>query len=535
MKNGEKYNSRREFLKVSLWAGLALPFLQFCQQKLKTFALKLTGTNHILGHRLWAKNFPKPSETINTKYLIIGGGITGLSACRYLRQQNMEDFLLVEMESEIGGNSSSGKNKISAYPLGAHYLPLPNKDDYELIQFLKESQIYVGDDANGLPILDDYQLTYAPHERLFHKNRWHESLLPQSGISAEIQSEMQRFFRLMDDFRKKKGQDGKYWFDIPISQSSQDEDSKILDQITFKNWLNEQQFSAPELLWYLDYSCRDDFGLGIQFVSAWAGIHYFAGRKNNWATNRKDQVFTWAEGNSRLAKHLSKYSENKTLNQHLAYDIHIENDEVSVLVFDDVHKKSKKIKAEKVLMATPQFVNQYLFKNRKFPNFEYAPWILAIITLQNNFSDVEELAWDNVIYGSEGLGYIYNQHQNIHQNTGKKSITYYRSFSTENSKKSRKWLYEQSDESLQKMIVSELKVAHPLIENFIEEIHLHRLGHGMISPIPNHIFGKEVQKAKQPLENKIFFAHSDLSGISIFEEAFHQGINGAKAILKIQS
>jgi hypothetical protein len=29
---------------------------------------------------------------------------------------------------------------------------------------------------------------------------------------------------------------------------------------------------------------------------------------------------------------------------------------------------------------------------------------------------------------------------------------------------------------------------------------------------------------EKDIDNKIFFAHTDLSGISIFEEAFHQGI-----------
>ena len=34
----------------------------------------------------------------------------------------------------------------------------------------------------------------------------------------------------------------------------------------------------PQLRWYLDYCCRDDYGAGMAQVSAWAGIHYFASR-----------------------------------------------------------------------------------------------------------------------------------------------------------------------------------------------------------------------------------------------------------------
>jgi hypothetical protein len=38
--------------------------------------------------------------------------------------------------------------------LGAHYLPIPNKADEELKNFLKESKIYLKDDENGEPIFD---------------------------------------------------------------------------------------------------------------------------------------------------------------------------------------------------------------------------------------------------------------------------------------------------------------------------------------------------------------------------------------------
>ena len=53
----------------------------------------------------------------------------------------------------------------------------------------------------------------------------------------------------------------------------------------------------------------------------------------------------------------------------------------------------------------------------------------------------------------------------------------------------------------------------------------------MISPFPNFIFSEELKQAAQPIENKIYFAHSDLSGISIFEEAFYQGIKAANELI----
>ena len=530
MKNGEKY-SRKSFLNLLFWAGLSLPFLQYCIKKGKGFLLKVTGTNSILGHRLWAKDFPKPTEEIITKFLIVGAGISGLSACRFFAQNNETDFLLLDMEDKVGGNSSNGENQFSKFPLGAHYLPFPNKEDQEIIAFLKESKMYLGDDENGNPILDDEQLTFPQQERLFFKNTWQNDLLPQTGISEETKKEYHIFFKMMDEFRTKKDDFGKYWFDIPIHNSSKEQNLLDLEKITFENWLHTKNLKSEELLWYLDYSCRDDFGLGIKSVSAWIGIHYFAGRKNNWVKNREDQVFSWPEGNARLAKHLSKFSSGNTLTQNLAYQVEINNDKVEVLVFDDLAKKSKKIIADKVLFSTPQFVNQYIFKDRKLKNFKYSPWLLSTITLKNEFGGEVELAWDNVIYGTKGLGYIYDQHQNLNQNLSEKVITYYKSFSEEEVNKSRKKLFSLTEEELKKIVLDELKLAHPLIEDYILEMSFHKIGHGIIAPIPNQIFGEESENLRKNIDDRIYFAHSDLSGISIFEEAFHQGTNAAKQIL----
>lgn len=529
MKSGGKF-SRKDFLKTIFLGSLMLPFLQYCGKKVKSLLLKITGTNHVLGHRLWAKDFPQFSEVIHTQYLIVGGGISGLSASRFLSLNNKKDYLLLEMENHLGGNSSNGQNQFSKFPLGAHYLPLPNKENTEIIDFLKECEICLGTDENGEPVLDEYQMTFPQQERLFFRNSWQNDIVPQKGITIETQKELTRFFKMMDTFKEKKDIHGKYWFAIPVHDSSREDEVIKLENMPFRDWLKEQSYHSEELLWLLDYSCRDDYGLGIDYVSAWAGIHYFAGRKNNWSKTYKDQVFTWPEGNARLAQHFSKYTAGKHLSGHLVFEVKI-NDKVEVLSFDSVQKKTKKIIADKVLFATPQFVNERILGDKRASSFHYVPWLLTTITLKNEFGGDEELAWDNVIYGSSGLGYIYDQHQNLNQNLGEKVITYYKSFSGNDCRKERKGLYAMKEAELKTLVLEDLKKAHPLIEDFILEMQFHKIGHAMIAPVPGQIFGTKTQAAKEPVDQKIFFAHSDLSGISIFEEAFYQGMRAAEQMI----
>ena len=535
MKSGENYNSRRSFIQklATLSIVVAIPnLLVSCKDKLIEITLKLTGTNHILGHRLWLKNFPKPTEEIQIQYLIVGAGISGLSAARQLKKKGIEDFLVLELENKLGGNSANGQNQYSKFPLGAHYLPLPNLRDKELLSFLEESKIIV-DYKDSLPVFDEQQLCFDPNERLFIRNSWQTDLIPRYGNPKKVDSQIDLFLQKMADFRDKKGNDGKYFFDIPLFFCSSDDALNSLDLMTMKSWLIENNFNAEELLEYVDYCCRDDFGLGIEFVSAWAGIHYFAARKHE---NKKydDTVLTWPEGNGRLVNHLKSFVENKVLTNHLAYEIQSVSNGVKVSVFNAKTNESINILAEKVIVTTPQYITKYLFPERKklSQGFHYAPWFTASITLTDISDDGSfPLSWDNVIYKSKGLGYVYNQHQNLEQIIDKKVITYYYSFSSNDLQKDRKELLKKPIEHWEKIVLSDLKIAHPEIEKYIQTIEIHRIGHGMISPVPNFLKSNNLKEASKNIENKIFFANSDLSGISIFEEAFHQGINVVNAIV----
>ncbi len=526
MKNGGNY-SRRRFLKnVGLTAAM-LPLLQYCKNETLKLVLRISGTNHILGHRLWIKDFPKPIQKIEIPYLIIGGGITGLSAARQFRKNGIDDFLLLELENHLGGNASNGQNQYSKFPLGAHYLPLPNFSDKKLLQFLEEEKIITGYDTSGFAIFDETQLTFFPQERLFYNNSWQEGLVPKNLNEAD-RHDFDAFFEKMEKYQSAKGADGKFLFDIPVKMSSADKMVRDFDKITMKEWLRQQGLVSETLCNYVDYCCRDDFGLGIDYVSAWAGIHYFAARKHDSTPDKKENVLTWPEGNARLALHLKKYADGKNLPNHLAYEVKVVDDKVEVKAFDSVKKQSVSIVADKVLMASPQFVNQYLFESRKqtASKFHYAPWLLATLTVRDLIDNESyPLSWDNVIYGSKGLGYVHDQHQSLAQTETRKVITYYYSFSGPDLRKMRKEIYSGKEEKWKKLVFDDLKMAHPDIETQTESIDIHLLGHGMISPVPGFIFGDAKAQAAKPIGNRIFFAHSDLSGISIFEEAFHQGID----------
>ncbi len=88
---------------------------------------ELVSTNHQLGHRLRDGKLPAATEKRSVSVVIVGAGIAGLSAAWRLRRAGFTDFEMLELEDAPGGNARWGENEVSAYPLGAHYIPLPTR------------------------------------------------------------------------------------------------------------------------------------------------------------------------------------------------------------------------------------------------------------------------------------------------------------------------------------------------------------------------------------------------------------------------
>jgi hypothetical protein len=57
-----------------------------------------------------------------------------------------------------------------------------------------------------------------------------------------------------------------------------------------------------------------------------------------------------------------------------------------------------------------------------------------------------------------------------------------------------------------------------------------RMGHAMIRPAVGSIFSEERRHLAR-FNERILFANSDLSGISIFEEAQYHGVEAAQKVL----
>jgi hypothetical protein len=68
------------------------------------------------------------------------------------------------------------------------------------------------------------------------------------------------------------------------------------------------------------------------------------------------------------------------------------------------------------------------------------------------------------------------------------------------------------------------------LSSLVTRLDVMRWGHAMIRPQPGFLWGASRRAAAQPLRG-IHFAHSDLSGLPLCEEAFDQGERAAREAL----
>ena len=529
--------TRREILS----AFLGLPFaLAACKSNATNDFPdgEIVGANVDVGHILRENCSPEVSannwETV--KVAIVGGGAAGLSAAWKLRKENFDDFVLLELESAIGGTSRSGKNDFVGYPWGAHYLPVPFKENTDLISLLDEMSLVEGADKNGELQIKEQFVCREPEERIFYKGRWYEGLYLTVGANEDDKRQLNEFQKQIDFWVDWRDAQGKRAFVLPIANCSNDAEAVALDKISFADWLKQKNLDSPRLVWFCDYACRDDYGLRLEQTSAWAGLFYFCSRVRK--SGAESQAFiTFPEGNGRFVNFLHEKIKDKTRLKTIALEIVPQEKGVDVVYLNTETNEIKGLHCENVIFAAPIFTSKYLIRDFResapsfIKEFEHNAWFVANLSLKdrpkNQFAKDFPLAWDNILYESPSLGYVNATHQKG-IDYGETVFTYYFPMCAADG---RAKLFGLNWRELADVVLSDLSLAHKDIFQLTERIDVMRWGHAMISPRTNFLWNGARENAAKPFRN-IHFAHSDLSGVALFEEAFYQGIRAASEILE---
>ena len=359
-------NERRNFLKLSSFAALALSLPKNSKAVLKKFAttpfitnsspiqqvsvlatssLNFNGDNidrphdilwNLDGHIAKKGGIPAPSEKRDV--VIVGGGMSGLIAGYYTREKNP---LILEQDPHFGGNSNGEMMKDAAYSIGAAYITIPDPDS-DIENFLKETKIW---DELKLEASEDTEYNFR--DQLI-KDFWKGATDPTNADQfIAVDSELRRIYN--DAYPEIP------W--TPDSQLTKAEFDK-LDSISFDQWLKNKFGKVhPHILEYFQLYCWSSFNGSIDELSAAQALNFIA--------SEVDGVYALPGGNAAITQRLYELIQNQTEKNSLragAFVLRVEKKSNGLVwvTYEDAQGKVITIETKKCIVASPKYVAKHI-------------------------------------------------------------------------------------------------------------------------------------------------------------------------------
>lgn len=525
--------TRRQLLRGGA-AGLGA-VLAGCGDGSGTSSAHITGglvdDHSAAGHRLrQPMGSFSPERQERARVLVVGAGVAGLATAWRLERAGVRDVRVIELAQQVGGTSAGGEMAGLRHPWGAHYLPVPRASQRHLVAQLEDLGLIQGSGQSGRVQVAEKQLVRAPAERVYELGYWKEGLWPAAGSSPEDSEQLQRFEDLLTSAGA-SSQAAARPFELPLAQCSQAQ--RALDGESAADWATRHGLDRERIRWYLEYATRDDFGASLEDTSAFALLHYFLARED--AAGKGAEFLTWPEGNAHLVEAMAAGLEQPAITGQLALRVEPRAMGASVDAIDLDTGESVRWNAEHVVLALPQFVTARLLAEDPArsarQSFRYSPWVVANLHLHDTppgrgFPQ----AWDNILRDSDSLGYVDATHQLDRDHKRDTLWSWYLPITDTDERAARTELLASTWEQWREVILADIGSAHPGLRDYVTRIEVRRWGHGMVKPVPGFLWGSARAAAAQPL-GRVHFAHSDLSGMALYEEAHWQGVRAAEEIL----
>ena len=457
-----------------------------------------------IGHLAFESYDIPIAKNMKTNYIVVGGGVAGMSAAYQLRH---EDFMLFELSDLLGGSSAGSSYKKTPLCHGAHYdLSYPNYYGPEVLQMLKELKIIYHDRfSNSWKFVDKQFLIPKNREsQTFAHGNFRKDVLPDGETKTQ-------FIELMKSYAGK----------MPMPTRLIDEEYRFLNTITFHQWLRQHFSIAPEFAEGLDYHMKDDYGAGADRVSALAGIHYFACRPYY---TQPVELFSPPEGNSyfinKIHEHLPKES---IFSSHLVKMINERNSGFEVQVVDAKRREVIQVECEKIVYAGHKHSLKYIYPRdfHLFQKTEYAPWVVVNFVLNSSWEN--DTFWQNEIISNNKtlLGFV---DSNSQLTEGNRVLTVYYCFKPE--EREMMSLLEEKKQGFIEQTLSYLEQYFDRsLKSLVEKVFIKQMGHAM--PIPGSGYLFQDANMHRYMSNLVY-AGVDNGRLPLLLEAIDSGICAVK-------
>ncbi len=467
-----------------------------------------TGDDFTLGHRLRARELPRMPKNSERKvdFVIVGGGVAGLTAAYYLRNHNT---LLLEQYDKVGGQSRGATHRGIDYSYGAAYIGEPEG----LMEDLTS-------DLGLKPIL-----LPAKKNSFFWDNRFYE------GVEGTADNKLySQFKRLIADSKKTWGLwEGMSEPTIPFGNA----DLSRLDTLPFSSVLSGY---SPQFVSLLDSFFKASACGGVEHLSALAG-HIIV----------EDLVVpscVFRGGNTAITKALATKiaAVNKDACHTNCFVWSIElNDGGASVVYGTKDGSIHRVDCKHVILASPSLVSWRLLTNMKDASkaslmwFKYGSYLVANLLLRKKiFSG----SFDNFVgspytFADMTIAETPYMVTNKYKPEMGSVLTVYQPYAS--SSQGRSILLDGNKEKLAKPVVDQVAklMKAGALESNLEQVVLSRWGHAMAIPVPGYY--NRISKIQSMVDDSDNYslAHCSLQGLPSAEAAVTAARRAADRALKI--